>query len=129
MEIDKVVIKKLNEVTTEIVKDVPNIMKDNLPSQTDLPPVEKKEVQKRLRDLGHPITYFAETDWQRYKRLLQAELKKNENQIDDQDFFQRNVKEEIFLLDGEDLEDVKAFMNKIKERNLDPNTALVPVFN
>jgi pre-mRNA-splicing factor 18 len=32
------------------------------------------------------------------------------------------------VLEGEDKEEIRAFINKIKERNLDPNTALVPVF-
>lgn len=33
------------------------------------PPIKKEEVIKRLRALKQPITYFGETDWQRYERL------------------------------------------------------------
>lgn len=96
-----------------------------LPNSSDLPPIEKKEVQKRLRDIGEPITYFGESDWMRYKRLLLMEQRQNDLNLE----LAERKTEEVALLDGEDAEEIKSFMTKIKERNLDPNTALVPVFN
>jgi len=37
------------------------------------PPVAKKEIFKRLRARGEPVTFFGETDWARYERLLKLE--------------------------------------------------------
>jgi pre-mRNA-splicing factor 18 len=37
-----------------------------------IPPIKKEEIIKKLRGLKLPITYFGETDWQRYERLKKA---------------------------------------------------------
>ncbi|CAK57038.1 unnamed protein product (macronuclear) [Paramecium tetraurelia] len=116
-EIEKITIKRLDQQCINLEKD--KIQQDEIQMSQDLPPIEKKEVQKRLRDLGEPITYFGESDWQRYKRLMEFVQEKKENK-------QKEL--EIKILEGEDKEEIKAFLNKIKERNLDPSTALVPVF-
>ncbi|CAD8093759.1 unnamed protein product [Paramecium primaurelia] len=116
-DIERVKIKRLDQQCINSERD--KIQQDEIQIPQDLPPIEKKEVQKRLRDLGEPITYFGESDWQRYKRLMQFVQEKKENH-------QREL--EIKVLEGEDKEEIKVFVNKIKERNLDPNTALVPVF-
>ena len=32
--------------------------------------MSKQEVIMKLRELKHPVTYFGETNWQRYRRYL-----------------------------------------------------------
>jgi hypothetical protein len=39
--------------------------------------MDKSEVFSRLRDHGEPVTYFGESDWQRFRRLYQLEQAKH----------------------------------------------------
>jgi pre-mRNA-splicing factor 18 len=38
-----------------------------------IPPISREITIRRLRERGHPITLFGETDWQRYQRLRMLE--------------------------------------------------------
>lgn len=61
-------------------KEIPaHIMNEALLDDDDAePPLSVSELIDRLRQMGHPITLFGETDMQRYKRMRQLEREDHE---------------------------------------------------
>jgi len=53
-----------------INEDTSNLNEEGLGKE---PPIQKKEIVKKLRARSEPITLFGETNWMRYERLLKLE--------------------------------------------------------
>lgn len=87
------------------------------------PPIQKSEVIKRLRAMGLPITFFAESDWARYKRMLKSEEENiDQNMKEGGNTYKAdlNMNEEEFQNKFKENEDDLKLLEKLKERMFDP---------
>lgn len=67
----------------------------------DDPPVSKEEVVKRLRSLREPITLFGEMSWDRFNRMRELELAREEVSKGQKNVFQKKMRE----MEAKDAED------------------------
>lgn len=75
------------------------------------PPLNKKEVFRRLRALGEPVTLFGEGEWERFDRLRELELAREELSEGQRNVFQTKMREmrekdavdEVYRLVGAEL--------------------------
>lgn len=68
-------------------------------AQDDIPPIPKEEVAKKLRAMGVPVTFFGETDSQRFKRLRRLEVDMDERKKISGD---GNVFDKAYMMNDED---------------------------
>lgn len=57
------------------------------------PPLSKGEVVARLRGLKEPVTLFGEDDWDRFNRLREVELAREEGSKGQRNLFQKRLRE------------------------------------
>ncbi|EAR84715.2 PRP18 Pre-mRNA processing factor-like protein, putative (macronuclear) [Tetrahymena thermophila SB210] len=96
--------------------------------EEEQPPIPKAEVIKKLRQFGVPVTFFGETDQQRYKRLKKLELDATENKnqggnvydkilkMNEEDF-KKKQREEADYIDEEKIQKLFARLNQ-PEQNI-----------
>lgn len=100
--------KTQDDGTSETQRDVDVVVKrDNVqdpPSHVvsaEEPPLSKREVIKRLRSLKEPVTLFGETPWDRFGRMRELELAREEVSKGQKNVFQKKMRE----LEAKDAED------------------------
>lgn len=62
-------------------------------SRVGEPPLERAEVVRRLRVLGEPATFFGEDPWDRFDRLRNVELARDDNSQGQRNVFQKKLRE------------------------------------
>lgn len=61
-------------------------------SQPSSPPLGVRDVKRRLRTMKQPVTLFGEDDWDRFRRLRQLQLSR-EDPSDGQNLYQKKMRE------------------------------------
>jgi len=109
--------KKLKK---EDLSDVKNGTEESK-KEEDQPNIPKEEVIRKLRLLGVPVTFFGETDTQRYKRLRKIEVDSEDGKstggnvydralkMNDEDFRKKQLEDDEFI----DEEKIKKLFSKL----------------
>ncbi|KRX09085.1 Prp18 [Pseudocohnilembus persalinus] len=88
-------------------------------------PLPKNEVIEQLRELKQPVTYFGESDWKRYKRLIN--IKENKEDLQDEEINGQNniLKKEKKIVNTEYKPRMKkvvidqTYIDKLMERKIE----------
>lgn len=79
--------------TYEEQQDKRNAVLKAASERSGAPPLSKREVYKRLRAAKQPVTLFGETEWDRFDRLRNIELTREEGTEGQRNIFQKKLRE------------------------------------